>query len=189
MELLNVTEDSSLCNSTPINLLSLRDRLHLEWEKKATARLQHRRQREQERRWSEQIEVRQACLDRQCGKESSVALGGSVSVELDSERGPLCQIALNLNFEDATSLISDINFPVSACSGCPPHNVLVIIEAKESGTCTLVHLVPQLLGRQARTYLLAFLLSCLNTWLTPPMLAPHTLHVCSTTGLPHYSII
>ena len=29
MELLNVTEDSSLCNSTLMNLLSLRDRLHL----------------------------------------------------------------------------------------------------------------------------------------------------------------
>ena len=32
MELLNVTKDSS-CNSTPMNLLSLRDRLHLEQEK------------------------------------------------------------------------------------------------------------------------------------------------------------
>ena len=43
MDLLNVTEDSSLCNSTPMNLLSARDRLCLEREERATARLQHRR--------------------------------------------------------------------------------------------------------------------------------------------------
>jgi len=33
MGLLNTTEDSP-CNSTPINLLRVRDRLHLEWEER-----------------------------------------------------------------------------------------------------------------------------------------------------------
>jgi len=57
MDLLNVTQDSSLCNLTPIDLLSARDRLHLEREERATARLQCRWQREQ---WSEQAEIGKA---------------------------------------------------------------------------------------------------------------------------------
>ena len=61
VDLLNVTEDSSPCNSTPMNLLSARERLRLERERRATARLQRRRQREQGRRRSEQTEAK---LDR-----------------------------------------------------------------------------------------------------------------------------
>ena len=38
MDLLNVTEDSSLCNSTPMNLMIARDRLHLEREERVIAR-------------------------------------------------------------------------------------------------------------------------------------------------------
>jgi len=34
-------------------------------------------------------------------------------------------------------------------------------------------------------YLLALLLSFLKWWLAPPMLSPHTLHVSSSTGIPH----
>ena len=49
---------------TPISLRSATDRLRLEWEERATARLRCQRQRQQEQRWSEQIEVRQARLDR-----------------------------------------------------------------------------------------------------------------------------
>ena len=49
---------------TPISLRSATDRLRLEWEERATARLQCQWQRQQEQRWSEQIEVRQARLDR-----------------------------------------------------------------------------------------------------------------------------
>ena len=62
-----MTEDSSLGNSKPMNLLSTRDRLLLE------ARLQHRRQREQEGRRSERTEVRQARLARRPvhGEESA----------------------------------------------------------------------------------------------------------------------
>ena len=65
MDLLNETEDSSPCNSMPMNLLSERDRLQLrlEQEERATAGLQHRCQRDQEQR-SEQSEVRQARLNR-----------------------------------------------------------------------------------------------------------------------------
>ena len=75
MDLLNVTEDSSPCNSTQMNLVSARDRLRLEREERATATLQHRRQREQKRRRSEQTEVRQARLDRRhvCDHESRAA--------------------------------------------------------------------------------------------------------------------
>ena len=54
----------SMCNSTPIDLLSVRYRLCLEREERATARLQCRCQREQERRQSKQTKVRQARLDR-----------------------------------------------------------------------------------------------------------------------------
>ena len=50
MDQLNAAEDSSLCNSTQMNLLSVRDRLHLERKDRATTRLQHRHQREQEQR-------------------------------------------------------------------------------------------------------------------------------------------
>ena len=69
------TEDSSSCNSTPMNLRSATDRLRLEREERATARLRRRRQREQERRRSEQTEVRQARLDRQrvCDHERRAA--------------------------------------------------------------------------------------------------------------------
>ena len=42
IDLLNVTEVSSQCNSMPINLLSARDRLRLEQEEGATTRLQRR---------------------------------------------------------------------------------------------------------------------------------------------------
>ena len=65
------------------NLLSVRDRLRLEQEERATARLQCRRQREQEGR---QSEVRQARLDRRSVHgEESVEFSGSIGVELDSE--------------------------------------------------------------------------------------------------------
>ena len=69
----------------------MRDRLHQQ-EERVTARLQHRCQREQEGRQSEQTEVRQARLDRQCilGEESFVAF---VGVELDSERSILSTCA------------------------------------------------------------------------------------------------
>ena len=56
--------DSSLPNSTPRDLLSERERLRLEREERATARLQRRCQRDRERRRSEQAEVRQARLER-----------------------------------------------------------------------------------------------------------------------------
>ena len=83
---MNATEDSSLCNSTPMNLVSARDRFCLEQEERATARLQRRRQREQEGRRSEQTEVTQARADRQhVPGEESVAFSGSISMELDSE--------------------------------------------------------------------------------------------------------
>ena len=115
MDLLNATEDSSPCNSTPMNLLSARDRLHLEQEERAIARLQHWRQREQEGRRSERTDVRQPRLDRRHvhGKES-VAVSGSIGVKLDIySEGPSCQLALNIKhskFEDSTALISDIIF-------------------------------------------------------------------------------
>ena len=64
MDLLNATEDSSPCNPTPMDLLNARDRSRVEQEKRATARLQRRRQRDQEQRPSEEIEVRQARVDR-----------------------------------------------------------------------------------------------------------------------------
>ena len=105
MDLLNATEDSSLCNLIPMNLLSAKDRLPLEREERATARLQHQCQREQEQRQSEQTEVRQARLDRRCvhSEESSVAFSRSIDVELDSEGSIVSTCALN--FEDVTSLI------------------------------------------------------------------------------------
>ena len=73
-----------------MNLLGARDRLCLEREERAVARLQRWRQREQEGRRSEWTEVRQARLDRQSvhGEESfmsSVAFSRSIGVELDSE--------------------------------------------------------------------------------------------------------
>jgi len=49
----------------PMNLLSARDRLRIEREERATARLQCRCQSDQKQR-SEQTEVRQARLDRRC---------------------------------------------------------------------------------------------------------------------------
>ena len=83
LKLFCATKDSSPCTSTLKNLLSVRDRLHLEQEEKATAILQHRRQREQK---GKQSEVRQARLDRRSvhGVES-VVFSGSIGVELDSE--------------------------------------------------------------------------------------------------------
>ena len=65
MDLLSTTEDFPLCNSMPRDLLSARERLGLEREEKATARLQRGRERDRERRRSERAEVRQAKLDRQ----------------------------------------------------------------------------------------------------------------------------
>jgi len=59
------TKDSSPCNSTLMNVLSARDRLRLEREERATARLHRQCQREQEGRQSERTKVRQARLDRQ----------------------------------------------------------------------------------------------------------------------------
>ena len=100
MGLLNATEDSSPCNSTPMNqLLGARDRLHLEQDERATPRLQHRHQTEQERRRSEQTEVRQARLDRQRahGEKSSVAFSRSLGVELDSE-GSIMSTCAQLEF-------------------------------------------------------------------------------------------
>ena len=53
---------------------------------RATARLQHGRQREQEGRRSEWTEVRQARLDRRSVHgEGSVMFNGSIGVDLDSE--------------------------------------------------------------------------------------------------------
>ena len=49
MDVLNVTEESSSCNSTPIDVLSAGDRLRLQQEEKATSRLQCWCQREQKR--------------------------------------------------------------------------------------------------------------------------------------------
>ena len=43
---MDATENSSPCNSVPMNLLSARDRLRLEQEERATARLQCRSQSE-----------------------------------------------------------------------------------------------------------------------------------------------
>ena len=55
--------------STSRDLLSARERLRLEREERAAARLQRRCQRNRERRRSEQAEVRQARLDRQCVRD------------------------------------------------------------------------------------------------------------------------
>ena len=112
MDLLNVTEYSSPCNSMPMNLLSVRDRLRLEQEERATARLQHWRQREQEWRQSEQTEVRQL--------EQHIEL--SIGVELDSE-GPIvstCMEHLACEFWRCYITHQWYNIPVSACSGSPP---------------------------------------------------------------------
>ena len=81
-----------------MNLLSARDRLCLEREEELLLRLQC--QREQERRRSEQTEVRQAGPDRR----RVHALSHSVDPLAWSYivRGPLCQLALNiknLNFD------------------------------------------------------------------------------------------
>ena len=90
MGLLNTMEDSSPCNSTPMNLQSARDRLRREQDCRADAK------REQERRRS-RTEVRQARLDRRhVHSEESVAFSGSIGVEL--VRVPLCQLALNTEF-------------------------------------------------------------------------------------------
>ena len=99
MDLLNATEDSSPCNSTPMNLLSARDRLHLEQEERAIARLQRRRQREQEGRRSEWTEVRQARLDRRSiHSEESVVFNGSIGVKLVKGPSCDCQLAQNIKF-------------------------------------------------------------------------------------------
>ena len=83
---MNMTEYSSLCNSMLINLLSARDRYRLEWKEKATARLQHWQQREQEQMRLKWTEVRQARLGRwRIHGEESVAFSISIGVELYSE--------------------------------------------------------------------------------------------------------
>ena len=127
MDLLNVTEDSSLCNLTPMNLLSAKDRLPLEREERASARLQHQCQREQEQRQSEQNKVRQARLDRWHvhSEESSVTFSRSIDVGLDSEGSIVSTCALN--FEDVTSLISDIIF-LYQLAQVTPHNVFNIFQ-------------------------------------------------------------
>ena len=111
----------SLSNSTPMNLLSARDRLHLEQEKRATARLQRQRQREQERRQSEQTKAKQARLDRRPvhDEESCVAFSRPIGMELDSERSivPITEFLKMLHHSSVTYVYSYI--PVSACSGFP----------------------------------------------------------------------
>ena len=81
-----MTKNSSPCNSTLIYILGARDRLHLKQEERASARLQHQCQSEQEGKQSEQTEVREARLDRRSvhGEESAM-FSGSIGVELDSE--------------------------------------------------------------------------------------------------------
>ena len=60
--------------------------MRLERGERATARLQRRRQREQEGRQSEWTAVREARLDRRSvHSEESVVFSGSIGVELDSE--------------------------------------------------------------------------------------------------------
>ena len=89
MDLLSVTEDSSPCNPTPMDLLSAKERLRLEREERATARLQRRHQRDQERRRSAEIEVRQARLDRQhvCKHDRRAAEQSAASqARLDTDR-------------------------------------------------------------------------------------------------------
>ena len=89
-----VTKDSSPCNSTLMNL-SAQDRLRLDGEERATARLHRQCQREQEGRRSERTEVREARLDRRSVHgEESITISGSIGVKL--VRGPSCQLALNI---------------------------------------------------------------------------------------------
>ena len=81
---------------TPINLLSVRDRLHLEWEERLLLDCSISTKRQEGRR-SEWTEIRQARLDRQCiHSVESVAFSRSISVELDGE-GSTC--TENLKFE------------------------------------------------------------------------------------------
>ena len=70
----------------PMNLLNVSEKLRLEQEERATARLQHCRQRDQEGRQSEWTEVRQARPDRQRVQcEESVTFSRSIGVELNSK--------------------------------------------------------------------------------------------------------
>ena len=106
------------CNSTPMNLLSTKDRLHLEQEERTTARLQHERQNEQEQRQSEQTEVRQARLDRWHiqGEKSSVAF---ISVELNSE-GSIVSTCTEYEFCRCYITHQWHNISISACSRLLP---------------------------------------------------------------------
>ena len=82
---MRLTENSSLCNSTPINLLSVRDKLQ---EERVTARLQRQCQKEQERRRSEpdQDKAGLAKFDkRRVHGEKSVTFTRSIGMVLDSE--------------------------------------------------------------------------------------------------------
>ena len=101
MDLLNAMENSSLCtcNSTAMNLQSVRDRLRLEWDCSAGAKEKG------ERRWSEWTEV---------GLIDDAYTVRSLSQYVDSSlwnyivRDPSCQLTLNikdLNFEYVTSPI------------------------------------------------------------------------------------
>ena len=75
--------------------LSAQDRLRLDGEERATARLHCQCQREQEGRRSERTEVREARLDRRSiHGEESITISGSIGVKL--VRGPSCQLALNI---------------------------------------------------------------------------------------------
>ena len=72
--------------------LSAQDRLRLDGEERATARLHRQCQREQEGR---QTKVRGARLDRQSVHgEESITISGSIGVKL--VRGPSCQLVLNI---------------------------------------------------------------------------------------------
>ena len=111
----SATKDSSPCNSTLINLLSARDRLRLEREERATARLR-RRQTEQEGRRSERTEVREARLNRRSVHgEESVVFSGSIPMELDCEGSIVSACTEHYKFEFLRCcithpLISDIIF-------------------------------------------------------------------------------
>ena len=103
-----------------MNLLIARDRLPLGVWSERKGLLLRRRQREQEGRWSEWTEVRQARLDtRSVHGEESVVFSGSIGVELDSE-GSIVSTCTESNFEDVTSLIHSSVIFLSARSGSPP---------------------------------------------------------------------
>ena len=79
MDLLNVMEDSSLCNSMPMNLHRVRE-TDCVWSETAVPVPKRRRRR------SERTEVSQARVDRRrIYGEESVTFSRSIGVELDSE--------------------------------------------------------------------------------------------------------